>query len=96
MSVFGRVHAAGVTVIAVGFGLFRIALGLAMVAACGWLFANGFREPRESIVLGIIGIWGLTIIIRAMGVFVADPSLERDARRETRKALRRARMLRRW
>jgi len=98
MSVLGRIHSAGITAIAVGFALFRIVLGLLIIAGCV-LFAKFFFEPAAALLVVPLSIWGLIIIVTALGVFVGGPpipSVDRNPGRETRKALRRARMLRRW
>jgi uncharacterized membrane protein YdjX (TVP38/TMEM64 family) len=98
MSMLGRIHTAGVTAITVCFALLRIAVGLALLGGCVWAWANGFDfgSAAIGILLGIFGIWGLVVAVMALGVFAGAPSPERNARRETRKALRRARMMRRW
>jgi hypothetical protein len=96
MSILGRVHAAGVTTIVIGYALLRIGFGLLMIVGCIWALADGFNLPGLNVILGMIIIWGLVIVVMAFGVFVGAPAPERNALRETRKALRRARMMRRW
>jgi len=90
------VHTAGVTTIVVGFALLRIALGLLMIGGCVWALVNGFNLPGLNVIFGMMIIWGLVMVFMALGAFVGAPSPDRNAQRETRKALRRARMLRRW
>jgi len=96
MSILERVHTAGVTTIVVGFALLRIALGLLMIGGCVWALANGFNLPGLNVIFGMVIIWGLVLVFMALGVFVGVPAPERNAQRETRRALRRARMMRRW
>ena len=96
MSMLGRVHVVGTTIIAVGYALYRIALGLLMILVCAWLFANSAKLVGEILLFGVVGIWGLIIVIRALGPFAGAPSPDRAIKRETRKALRRAGMLRWW
>jgi hypothetical protein len=96
MSLLARIHAVCVATIVMGSALLRIALGLMTIWGCVWWLANGFNLPGLNYILGIIIVWGLVIVVTALGVFVGAPSPDRNARRETRRALRRARMLRRW
>ena len=96
MSMLGRIHGVGATTIAVGYALYRIALGSLMIVVCAWLFAKSGKLIGELLVLAAVGIWGLVIVVKALGPFAGTPSPDRAAKRETRKALRRARMLRRW
>jgi hypothetical protein len=96
MPILERVHTAGVTTIVVGFALLRIALGLLMIGGCVWALANGFNLPGLNLIFGMVIIWGLVMVFMALGAFVGAPAPDRNAQRETRKALRRAGMLRRW
>jgi hypothetical protein len=96
MSLLGRIHGVGVATIVIGYALLRIALGLLMIGGCVWALANGFNLPGLNLIFGMIIIWGLVMVFMAFGVFVGVPAPERNALRETRKALRRARMMRRW
>jgi len=96
MSMLGRVHVVGTTIIAVGYALYRIALGSLMIMVCAWLFANSGKLVGEILLFGVVGIWGLVIVVRALGPFAGAPSPDRAIKRETRKALRRAGMLRWW
>jgi hypothetical protein len=96
MSLLGRIHAVGVATIVIGYALLRIALGLLAIGACVWALAEGFGLPGLNLIFGMVIVWGLVIVVMALGVFVGAPAPDRNAQRETRKALRRARMLRRW
>ena len=58
--------------------------------------AEGFGLPGLNVIFGMVIVWGLVMVVMALGVFVGAPAPERNAQRETRKALRRARMMRRW
>lgn len=96
MSLLGRIHEVGVTAIAVGYALLRIALGLLLIGGCAWVWVDGFSFPGLDLILGIFCIWGLGNMVLALGAFgPPTPDPERSARREIRKALRRARMTRR-
>lgn len=96
MSLLARIHALCVATIVIVSALLRIALGLMTIWGSVWWLANGFYLPGLNYILGIIIVWGLVIVVTALGVFVGAPSPERNAQRETRRALRQARMMRRW
>jgi hypothetical protein len=96
MSILERVHTAGVNTIVIGYALLRIALGLLMIGGCVWAFSAGLGLPGLNVIFGMIIVWGLVMVVMALGMFVGAPAPERNAQRETRKALRRARMMRRW
>jgi hypothetical protein len=104
MSILERVYTATVTAISMGLALLKIAVGLAMVAGCVLVAVHSWATPGVDLLTGlavvkvliaIVAVCGLVIIITSLGIFVGVPSPERNAKRETRKALRRARMLRR-
>jgi hypothetical protein len=96
MSLLGRIHGIGVATIVIGYALLRIALGLSIIGGCVWAFSEGLGLPGLNVIFGMIIVWGLVMVVMALGVFVGAPAPERNAQRETRKALRRARMMRRW
>jgi hypothetical protein len=96
MSLLGRIHGIGVATIVIGYALLRIALGLLMIGGCVWSFSEGFGLPGLNVIFGMVIVWGLVMVVMALGVLVGVPAPERNAQRETRRALRRARMMRRW
>ena len=96
MSLWERFHACVLGIIAAGAALPRMVFGLVLVGGCIWAWGSGFNSPGFTLILGAIGIWGLIKIVTALGVLMGAPSPERNAGRETRKALRRAGMLRWW
>lgn len=96
MSFLARLHACGLAIIAACAALPRLGLGLLLIGACGWAWRAGLNTPGLTLILGAVAVWGLVKIVTALGVLIGAPSPERNVRRETRKALRRAGMLRRW
>jgi uncharacterized membrane protein len=94
----GRIHAAGVTAITILFALFRMGVGVGVLGGCVyvWPWASDLASSGIDLLVGVFAVWGLVMVVLALGVFVGAPSPERNARRETRRALRRARMTRRW
>lgn len=74
----------------------RVGAGLIIIAGCV-AFVSRFHVP--SVLWPVVGLFvflGFIAIVTALGPFITDPDPDREAARETRKALRRARMLRRW
>jgi hypothetical protein len=97
MGALQRFHGACLIAVAVGFALFRMVLGLLLIAGCSWLIHKGFTSPGAIALLGVLIIVGVIFIIGALGPLVGPPipSVKSSTRLETRRALRRAGLLRR-
>jgi len=96
MSLVDGIRSCVLGVIAACAALPRMVLGLLLIAGCIWAWRRGLSSPAFTVILAVAGVWGLLKIVTALGVLMGAPSPERNVRRETRKALRRAGMLRWW
>jgi hypothetical protein len=97
MWLLGRIHQVGVAALIVTGALLRIAVGLAVIGGCVWVWNEGYRFSGLLVILGALAAWGLINMVLALGAFGSrEPDYDRRVRREIRKALRRSRMVRRW
>lgn len=95
MSLFGPIHVAAVMAVVTGKAIFKITVGLLIVGGA-ILLANHFRVPAIALAAVPLALMGVMTIALSLGPFAAVSSPDRHARREIRKALRQARMTRRW
>jgi hypothetical protein len=96
MSLRGWLHTCGAGVAVACATLPRIVFGSLLIGGCVWLWGHGIGGPILNLVIAGLAVWGLIKIVVAVGLLAGTPSPDRNARRETRKALRRAGMLRWW